>query len=43
METGGYKMKNPTYVPSGKQNLKTERLISHKSLIYRKLVTFEFS
>ena len=26
------------HVPSGTQNLKTERLISHKCLIFRKLI-----
>lgn len=34
--TKGYGMENLTHVPSEKQNLKTERLISCKCLIYRK-------
>ena len=39
--TGGYKMENPTSVPSRRQALRTERLISHKCLIHRKLIILE--
>lgn len=36
-------MENLTYVPLGKENLRTERLISHKCLICGKLIMLECS
>lgn len=39
----GYKMENLLQVPSGRQNLRTERPISHRCPIYRTLIIPEFS
>lgn len=43
VEPGGYKMENLMHVPSEKQNVRTERLISHKCPSHRKLAMLEFS
>lgn len=43
MDPEAIKWKNLTHVPLGKENLRTERLISHKCLIYRKLIMLECS